>query len=413
MIGTSSTTWIRLDCISVTSTDSQAPSVPTGVSATPQSHDRVQVSWTASTDNAAVVGYKVYRNGAFAGATTGLNYTDGGLTESTTYSYTVSAFDAVGNESAQSSPAVTATTPPAPDTQAPSMPGSVTATAKSPSVVQVSWSASTDNVSVTGYKILRNGSQIGTSVTASYTDTGRASSTTYSYTVSAYDGASNNSAQSSPAATATTMTPISIGAAKQTADPSTVGLINKIVTAVFGDCFYVEESDRNVGIKVVPVQMPAGIEAGKTVDVGGTMQTGDDDERRIGNATATLNSTGSVGAISLNNKAIGGGDWLYNSGNGAGQKGVKDGSGANNIGLLIRTWGKVTYKGSDHFYLDDGSALAGESGRIGVKVLATGLTIPDQDTHVTVTGISSCYKSGPDLYRQILVGIQTDITPMP
>ena len=49
---------------------------------------------------------------------------------------------------------------------------------------------------VTGYKIYRGGTQIGTSAVTNYTDTGLTASTAYSYTVSAYDAAGNNSAQS-------------------------------------------------------------------------------------------------------------------------------------------------------------------------------------------------------------------------
>ena len=73
----------------------------------------------------------------------------------------------------------------------------LSATAASASVVNLTWSASTDNVGVTGYKIFRGGVQIGTSPTASFSDTGLAASTVYNYSVSAYDAAGNNSAQSS------------------------------------------------------------------------------------------------------------------------------------------------------------------------------------------------------------------------
>src|SRR3989344_4707522 len=88
------------------------------------------------------------------------------------------------------------------DTAAPSTPTGLTATAAS-SQINLSWTASTDNVGVTGYKIFRGGVQVGISVTTNYSDTGLTASTLYTYTVSAYDAANNNSAQSS-AASATT-----------------------------------------------------------------------------------------------------------------------------------------------------------------------------------------------------------------
>lgn len=85
------------------------------------------------------------------------------------------------------------------DTQAPSVPANVTATVQNASSALVTWTASADNVGVTGYEIYRNGVKIGTSATTSYTDNGLAGSTNYSYTVKAYDAAANLSAFSAAA----------------------------------------------------------------------------------------------------------------------------------------------------------------------------------------------------------------------
>jgi hypothetical protein len=82
------------------------------------------------------------------------------------------------------------------DTQAPSAPNNVSGTATYNSV-QLNWTASTDNVGVNGYKVFRNGTLVNTSGTNSYTDNGLAASTAYSYSISAYDAAGNNSAPSS------------------------------------------------------------------------------------------------------------------------------------------------------------------------------------------------------------------------
>jgi hypothetical protein len=77
----------------------------------------------------------------------------------------------------------------------------VSATAASPTQVNVSWSASTDNVGVTGYDVLRDGAVVGSvaSPTLTYSDTTAAPATAYSYTVRAKDAANNLSAASSPA----------------------------------------------------------------------------------------------------------------------------------------------------------------------------------------------------------------------
>lgn len=93
--------------------DGAPPSVPTGVSATANGPGTVIVTWSASTDDTGVTGYDVFRDGSKVGTATGTTLTDATVQPSTTYGYTVDAFDAAGNHSQQSSPAATVTTPPA------------------------------------------------------------------------------------------------------------------------------------------------------------------------------------------------------------------------------------------------------------------------------------------------------------
>lgn len=90
------------------------------------------------------------------------------------------------------------------DTTAPSAPSNLAATSPDSSKVYLSWSASTDNVRVAGYKIYRDNTAIGTSAVASFTDTSVIGGTTYNYTIKAYDDAGNFSASSN---TATVKTP--------------------------------------------------------------------------------------------------------------------------------------------------------------------------------------------------------------
>jgi len=92
---------------------------------------------------------------------------------------------------------------PVSDTQAPTTPTNLSATAISSSQINLSWTASTDNVGVTGYRIYRGGTQIGTAATNSYSNTGLSPSTSYSYTVAAYDAAGNVSGQSASASATT------------------------------------------------------------------------------------------------------------------------------------------------------------------------------------------------------------------
>ena len=188
------------------SSDTTPPSVPAGVTATATGSTTINVAWQASTDNVGVAGYTVYRNGS-AIATLSAAYTsltDSGLSPSTSYSYTVDAFDAAGNHSAQSSPPASATT--LADTSPPTVPGNLTAAATGSSSISLGWTASTDNVGVAGYTIYRNGAIAGTvgTGTLSYLDTGLQPSTSYSYTVDAFDGAGNHSGLSNVASATTT-----------------------------------------------------------------------------------------------------------------------------------------------------------------------------------------------------------------
>jgi hypothetical protein len=85
--------------------DSEPPTVPTDLEALAVSSTEIDLSWTASTDDVAVTGYRIYRDGDPAGTSTGTTYSDTGLSPLTTYTYEVSAYDAAGHESARSLPA--------------------------------------------------------------------------------------------------------------------------------------------------------------------------------------------------------------------------------------------------------------------------------------------------------------------
>ena len=181
----------------------------------------MNLSWTASTDNVGVTGYRVERcQGAgcttFAqvGTPTATSFGDTGLSASTTYRYRVRAVDAAGNLSAYSAIA-TATTQAVADTTPPSAPTNPTASAVSSSQVNLSWTASTDNVAVTGYRVERcQGAgctgfvQVGAPAVASFSDSGLAASTSYSYRMVAVDAAGNVSGYSTVASVATPAGPV-------------------------------------------------------------------------------------------------------------------------------------------------------------------------------------------------------------
>src|SRR5688572_27572124 len=83
-----------------------------------------------------------------------------------------------------------------PDSQAPSVPSGLASSSVTSTSFTLSWTASTDNVGVTGYEVFRGGVSIGTPTTTSFNVTGLSASTTYAMTVRARDAAGNWSAQS-------------------------------------------------------------------------------------------------------------------------------------------------------------------------------------------------------------------------
>jgi len=84
------------------------------------------------------------------------------------------------------------------DTQPPTVPGNLRSTSVTGSSVGLAWDASTDNVGVTGYDVLRDGTPVGAATGTTFTDGSVNGATTYTYTVKAHDGAGNSSGASNP-----------------------------------------------------------------------------------------------------------------------------------------------------------------------------------------------------------------------
>ena len=184
-----------------TTPDTQAPTDPTGLSATAVSPSQINLSWTAATDNVAVTGYRVERCQG-ATCTTFVQARDPDrhhvqrhrLTTATTYRYRVRAADAAGNLSGYSAIQNAATT----DTQPPTDPTGLSATAVSGTQIDLAWTGSSDNVAVANYRVERcQGAtcttfvQVATPTGTTYNDIGLTTATTYRYRVRAADAAGN------------------------------------------------------------------------------------------------------------------------------------------------------------------------------------------------------------------------------
>ncbi|MCX7922712.1 MAG: fibronectin type III domain-containing protein [Clostridia bacterium] len=180
--------------------DTQAPTSPTGLTASSVTWTSVRLTWIASTDNIGVKGYEIYRDGVKVKAESAAASTIGSLIPGTTYTFMVKAFDAAGNVSDESN-TITVTTPA--DTTAPTVPAGLAVTDVTDSSITLVWTPSTDNVGVKGYEIYRNGAKIGTTTSETCTITRLRADTTYRFKVTAYDSAGNVSEASSKITAAT------------------------------------------------------------------------------------------------------------------------------------------------------------------------------------------------------------------
>ncbi|BFH63594.1 glycosyl hydrolase family 18 protein [Paenibacillus azoreducens] len=209
--------------------DTQPPTAPTNLAVSAQTANSVTLTWTASTDNIGVTGYDVYQGNTLVGSSTSTTYTVTGLTPATAYSFTVKAKDAAGNVSAASN-AVTVTLENA-DTTPPTAPGNVKAAAKTSTSVTLTWTASTDNVGVTGYDVYQ-GNTLAASVNGSTLTaviTGLSPNTTYSFTVKAKDAAGN---LSDPSSTVTVTTDAPSEDTTPPSAPANLAVSSKTATSV-------------------------------------------------------------------------------------------------------------------------------------------------------------------------------------
>jgi len=210
--------------------------------------------------------------------------------------------------------------------------------------------------------------------------------------------------------------PVSPGGAKLLEDGLGAVLPDQIVSAVWDNCFYLEDESRVAGIRVE--MSNHGLSVGRRAYVAGVMGTNSDGERFIDATTAQDRGSGSVQPLGLPNYMLGGADCPW-------QMGITGARGVNNIGLLVKTWGRVTASGTDPrghfawFYVDDGSGIRDGTGEVGVFCRARdGVEAPYVGAFVDVTGISSCEYYGGSLVNVLIVdkfgwGGGLDIPPPP
>ncbi len=175
--------------------DNQKPTVPTDLAARVEADRSVTLTWTASTDNVAVTGYRVLDTGVevalVPGDQTTVNLPD--LTRGVHW-FQLQAIDDAGNESAKTASARIELD--GDDVVAPTVPtGLIVEPNPAPVTLSVAWSPSTDDVGVTEYRVFRNGAlvqTVGSDVTGVELDLGYGD---HYIQVAARDAAGNLSAR--------------------------------------------------------------------------------------------------------------------------------------------------------------------------------------------------------------------------
>jgi len=151
--------------------------------------NRLTLNWTAADDNIGVASYKIYQDEVLIGTVPASMWTYNvtGLTANTPYTFKVEAGDDVGNWSTDG-PSVTVS-----EMVRPTWPtgSTITAVDTSSSELTLTWSAATDNMAVTGYRIYQDGVLLDTVVGTEYNVTNLSASTTYTFKVEAGDAAGN------------------------------------------------------------------------------------------------------------------------------------------------------------------------------------------------------------------------------
>ena len=156
----------------------------------------ITLTWSEPRPVTGTVDYSLFRNGVrVAKNIRTRTYADKNLKPSTKYSYVVKSVDKSGR-SLRSSQALHVTTSSVPDRQAPTIPQNLTVNVVTEQSLVLTWSPSSDNVKVSGYEVFRNGNSIAKITASSFADGKLQADTVYRYSVRAFDGAKNGSAQS-------------------------------------------------------------------------------------------------------------------------------------------------------------------------------------------------------------------------
>jgi len=365
--------------------DAQAPSVPTNLSATAVNTYRIDLAWDASTDNNEVTLYKIYRNSQLLTATSTTSFTDTGLTANVRYTYEVSACDAATNESARSTSVARYTL------ARPVASAHVTCDRNTNTPYPTSGFTFTNDGLGGGklayYRCVWDNSSTHTwggaepEWATTQTTLNATSTAPWFLHLRGYngDGASCGDLTYGPYYCGVSYTRI-CDAINNPDGTQVIITAPKLVTAVFGSYFYIEEPDRTQGIRI---GAPTTRSIGDFVSISGTL-AGSAGERYL--TDIQILSAGPDKAplpFLLRASLLGG------KAPNAYTLGVAEAYTPYNVGLLVRLVGRVASPMSGSFVLDDGSTKR-------VRVYSD-KSVTDGNT-VGVTGVC-CLESGVPVIR--------------
>ena len=202
-----------------TTNPASTPATPTGLAVTSVTNTSINLAWTETNNSDPAASYKIYEGSTVVGTSTTTSATISGLAPGSTHTYTVTAVDSAGAQSAPSTSVTGTTTNPA---TVPAVPTGLAVTGTTTSSISLAWTETNNSDPAASYKIYEGGTVVGTSTTTSATINGLAPGSTHTYTVTAVDGSGSESAAGAPA-TGTT--------AQQSTNPFTQSLIDSAVAA--------------------------------------------------------------------------------------------------------------------------------------------------------------------------------------
>ncbi|GEM_PF-3445298 len=189
---------------------------------------------------------------------------------------------------------------------------------------------------------------------------------------------------------------------KRKCDGQPVVIRDAVVSGVFDGFFYIQQLDRTAGIRVV---WSGPVSPSTRVTVTGTMETRDGIERQIRATDVDPGEPAEVEPLGMPSRSLVGSGFEYDPGPPAsGQMGKAACIGPNNVGLLVRVWGRGVPSAGVGFGLDD------LSGQTAAHVLTpNGLATGAEGRLVQVTGVCSLAADPSGLCAVILVRDSSDV----